>query len=597
MKDTSLQTAEMIALLAALVVGAGMWRIFRGRVEKEGLIILIGRFIAGKPWHGKPITDAGYSRKGKLALTKTGHASWFWFQTGRRRMAIRITMSLLIVLSVLGLLYRRTETLTDLAVLAVIVLVIGSVWVWDAWGRRKHHRAWIVPLHQALSGEVGWPIAKPAKEWLLVAPDRSIVRVSLPVEFKGIQHELTRIDRIVSMRLALENPIANHQLRGASPHIIYTASKPPADLVPFESILSDIMAAPPETAVLGRGKKHQVVASSFALESPHWGVSMATGGGKSSLARLVLSQMLYKGCLVLILDWKLLSHIWALRCPNVWYAGEIEEIHAALCWLTAEITRRKRAAKKHAMEYGGRSGHVWTEDVVGPRLIVCGEELNATARLLRSHWHRTRLPNEEKYSPAIAGMEQGMFAGRELGVNVMGFGQMLSARAAMSGEARENMGTRILGWYTANNWKMMAPEHPMPPRSRHTGRVQVISGGDVTETQIGWIEDEDAHELALAGKVAQWPAIGATATATIAGNVPGAADVTVAGEVINPSQRLVSLADAVQKKIIPVSLSAARMRRHRDKEGFPGYRDQRGTELLYDPVELAAYFGKIRSRA
>ncbi len=99
MKATSAQIAEMYAFLGGAVVFAGMWRIFRGRMKSEGLIILIGRFVAGKPWHGKPVTDAGWSRKGKRALTPTGHASWFWHQSGKQRLVIRATSTLLVVLT------------------------------------------------------------------------------------------------------------------------------------------------------------------------------------------------------------------------------------------------------------------------------------------------------------------------------------------------------------------------------------------------------------------------------------------------------------------------------------------------------------------
>ncbi len=75
--------------------------------------------------------------------------------------------------------------------------------------------------------------------------------------------------------------------------------------------------------------------------------------------------------------------------------------------------------------------------------------------------------------------------------------------------------------------------------------------------------------------------------------LPGRADVTVAGQVINPSRRLISLGDAAEKKIIP-SLSSAKMFRYRDKENFPPFHDQKGTELLYDPLELKAYYEKKR---
>lgn len=582
---------ETFLVIGVIVAGWGYWKVIRSRMGKVGTIILLGRWLAGKPWHGHAITDAGFSRKGTKVFTETGHASWFWHQTGRRRLLLRCGGSFVLLRTIAGLLLEPRRTVIELLVLLVIGGGVGMLWGLDAWDRRKHHSQWVVPLHLALHDVVRWPVAMPAKDWLTVTPNREFVQIRLPVSFKGEKHELKRIDDIVSARLALEAPIPRRQLGGASPSMSYTASKPPPALVPVEGLMEPIEAAPGDVAVLGRGKKGQVVAVNFAQDSPHLGVSMPPDTGKTSIARLILAQMLRKGWLALILDWKLMSHMWAYDCPNVWYAAEVGEIHAAAVWLSGEIDRRKKDALAIGRQEGGRSGRVYTE--VGPRVIVCYEEANATARLLRDYWHEHRLPRQPKYSPAIRGLEQGHFSARELGINFMTFAQMLSARAALSPEARETMGTRIVGSYTLNNWRMMAPEHPMPASSRHKGRVQVIAGGAVTETQVGWIEDEQAHALALSGSVARWAEIGETATPA---SIPTASDqqvVTVAGQVINPARRLIGLAEAAEKKIIPVSLSAAKMRRHRDKAGFPPYRDRKGLEILYDAAELKAYFEEI----
>lgn len=101
-------------------------------------------------------------------------------------------------------------------------------------------------------------------------------------------------------------------------------------------------------------------------------------------------------------------------------------------------------------------------------------------------------------------MEALLFAGRQVRVHVLSIAQMLSVRASGS-EARENMAVRILGRYSANAWKMLAPEHVMPPPSRVPGRVQVVTAA-VHETQAAWQAPREAREYATAGTVTVCPA-------------------------------------------------------------------------------------------
>lgn len=138
------------------------------------------------------------------------------------------------------------------------------------------------------------------------------------------------------------------------------------------------------------------------------------------------------------------------------------------------------------------------------RLLVIAEESNALMNRLRHYWNDVRERGDPKRSPAIDGLELALFMGRQLHVNVAQIGQMLSVRASGSGEARENLGIRIMGRASENNWKMMVPEHPYPGRTKRPGQVHVITD-DCRETQIAGPTHREARQLAVAGVVTPCP--------------------------------------------------------------------------------------------
>lgn len=131
----------------------------------------------------------------------------------------------------------------------------------------------------------------------------------------------------------------------------------------------------------------------------------------------------------------------------------------------------------------------------GPRLAVVLEEMNLTMNRLRAYWadrvaQDRALPKEDRdwlpaVSPAVRGLENASYVGRELKVHLIFISQRMSARStAGSADVRMNLGIRILAGYDADTWKMLVgPGTPMPAPSRHAGRVQVaVKGGEITET-------------------------------------------------------------------------------------------------------------------
>ena len=165
-------------------------------------------------------------------------------------------------------------------------------------------------------------------------------------------------------------------------------------------------------------------------------------------------------------------------------------------------------------------------------------------------------------------------------------GQMLSARASGSGEARENIGIRILSRYTKRNWEMLAPEHAMPLASDINGRVQVVASGKVRQTQVASVTLAEARALALDGIVTPLPA-GMPGATQVPAFAP-AGQVTAAPDSPQRGTHLITLTEAVRAGILPMSLAAARTARHRDKS-FPLPAGLHGVAHAYRASDLASY--------
>ena len=135
---------------------------------------------------------------------------------------------------------------------------------------------------------------------------------------------------------------------------------------------------------------------------------------------------------------------------------------------------------------------------------------------LRSYWadrvaEDRALPKEDReylpaVSPAIRGFENASYAGRELRVHLIFIAQRFTAEAAGGGSkgaaVRMNTGIRILGGYDDDTWKMLVGKQtPMPPPSKHEGRMQLfVQGGGLAEVQVAFFTHEQARKIAQEGR-------------------------------------------------------------------------------------------------
>ncbi|MET8838333.1 type IV secretory system conjugative DNA transfer family protein, partial [Micromonospora sp. NPDC004540] len=335
----------------------------------------------------------------------------------------------------------------------------------------------------------------------------------------------------------------------------WTVRKRPPARVGLAELVARFPALAEDEFFLGLGAGDRPVILSLSADSPHIAVSAGTGAGKSVLAQLVAVQILARGGRVLILDRKG-SHRWALGLAGVDYCTRPDQMHSALVQLAALADERNTLALHE--EEG------WNP---GPRVLVIAEELNATIGQLANFWAEARGKGDPKRSPAVAALADLLFMGRSAKVNVLAVAQMLTARAIGGPEARENFGVRMLARYTANAWKMLAPEAAMPRASRTLGRWQIVVGGQATEVQVAYMSTAEARAFACPRS-------------------PETSEVTALS---SPAGDFLTLREAAEAGVIPWTHGAAKKRLQRRIGAVPSPRGKRGTADLYAREDLAAW--------
>ncbi|MFF2236272.1 hypothetical protein [Streptomyces anulatus] len=246
-----------------------------------------------------------------------------------------------------------------------------------------------------------------------------------------------------------------------------------------------IEAMPEGTALIGISTTGKAIAVELDSESPHVLVCTASGGGSTTMLRSLTAQFLHQGAHALVLDTKRISHLWAKALPTVTHRGNIAGIHDALVHLAAELERR--------LDLDGDLDTV-------PRLIVAIYEANATLRRLARYWETFRQKDDPKTSPAIAALEEALWVERAARVHVIFDGRPQAT--VLKGAPSELFATVILARFTADTWKVLAPDIGPAPKQRHPqqGRFHVIRHGEVDETQairmtdtdvVTWLTDSD----------------------------------------------------------------------------------------------------------
>ena len=634
----------LLLLLALAALGlfilAGVARHLQARLRAHGIHALAWRLVTGEAWHGKAITDRGWTRPGRRTLTQTGYAHRRWYLPRWQHALWRLQWILAALLTCVALLVQPRRTTDYLAVTALAGTGYGGVRARTAIQNWTHHHTYVKPLHARLAGAAGIPVAARPQSWLEVPRDRTFAVLTWP---RGSElpkpQEREQIASVAAATLGMGDARPTWQLTGPRLKLKLTLPVPapawvgldriewdrraPAG-VPQDAIRLAIRDASMHELVLGIGRDGRVVKLDLQQDSPHIALSVDTGRGKSVLVRCIVPQILARGGIAAILDNKLVSHPSLRGLPNVAYADDIAKIHDFLCWLDDELTRRAEYIRDHMDLEGNIDGSP------GPPLFVIMEEQNLMRNRLASYWaamvaaDRALDKEVRKFlstaSPAVQGFENASYVGRELGVHLVFISQRFTAEAAGGGgkgaAVRMNTGIRILAGYDDATWTMLVGKGvPMPPPSRLRGRMQVhVKGGDTTEVQVAFFTHAEARAYAEQGGVrvprdlryltefrVTRPADPRPAAVVLQGRViqsgsDGAAVVTGPPELPPPVQNLMTLRQAKEAGWVPKTwtnpagaFSTLKYNARAAGRPVPAVKGKRGTQALYDAVELADF--------
>ena len=275
---------------------------------------------------------------------------------------------------------------------------------------------------------------------------------------------------------------------------VYDSLVSPVQAMEFPELLTytdsrpHILSADESFAVFGVDGKGEAVGVDLDDESPHILVNAGTGGGKSVIARTILSQQVRKGSLGVVLDIKRHSHKWAQNNPSIGYAKTLPEIGNALVELGRELHRRNEIVDLH-------DGPNETAPI-GRRVIVVMEEMNATLTQLRDL--SRRLP-KGSYTALDAYFDL-MLMGRAVKMHVVAVTQYADARVMGGVAMRENFGLRILAKYQKPSWTLLAWDAGLPlPCPPERGRGYSVNGGKAVQTQYLFLTEAEAATLASGG--------------------------------------------------------------------------------------------------
>lgn len=555
------------------------------RAMPLGIVYTVGTLIVQTIlilWPTSDKTNAGWFVKADKILHKTGRAGKWSHMPKIKRAMWRTGIFDFVVGSCVGLWLDFTLTLALLIITGLVLAVLGVFLTRNAVRNYRHHREWVRPLHHSLGGVLDVPSSHHPNTWLTIPKDfrtndEAECRIKLPKDWVNTKESRNFVLQAARDKLGYNDAIEQFHMTGRQPYLSIKPLIPPPEDVYLKDVLEIIERLPNTQSLAGLGRKRTPTIIDLESDSPHVMINGASGGGKTVLARGIVTQGMHKGDITLILDPKRHSHSWAKGLPNVKICRSDQEIHDGLLWASKELERRNILVDAYADE----NGDLPLEVELGPRIWIVCEEQNAIIKKLRRLWEKIKPPSGSNISPAIDALNELLFMGRQVKMNIVGIAQMMTARTLGGPEGRENFGIRCMARYTVNAWKMLCPEvWPMPPMNRHKGRWQIVVGGEATETQVTNWSVKEARTYAMSGKVTVFPDFNVPASQ----GTPYLADQgKQAGTV--PGPKLVGFRQAVNEGIVKCSLESLRSARKRDLE-FPKDKDSHNGELLYSADEL-----------
>ncbi|MGW1675684.1 hypothetical protein [Streptomyces sp. NPDC002324] len=360
-----------------------------------------------------------------------------------------------------------------------------------------------------LVNDLGLPADEPRENWLLLpaqlreAGARVVVR--LPWTFRGSELERAQLTELLNTRLPGEW-VGRFTFTGEHPNAVYThkpAPKPPApepacpERVGFfdPDIQEAIANAKKGEIVIGKDPFGRVVIKELGnSETPHWALSVGTGGGKSAFCQMVIAQLIRQGYHIMVADVKRVSVDIYIGVPGVYVYNDPmnpQDMRAGIDWFKEEISARSALAEAD-------------KNVEFPGFLCLIEEANEFADISREWWDDNRKARADEDGPADRAADpiwgdvaSGARLGRHVYGNILAIFQDLRDQALGGKGLRNLFRLKFMGNYTVQQWKNVIGTTPVPESVDKAGRMMVVEGNAQYWVQTCFAEPDDLKAWAI----------------------------------------------------------------------------------------------------
>ncbi|MFE9247250.1 FtsK/SpoIIIE domain-containing protein [Nocardiopsis sp. NPDC006938] len=457
----------------------------RARASRSGpgFFAYSWRWLSGSPMDGMPRTDATWLRPATMSVDPV-YRGRFYTRPRLARAGMRTGYSLVPPALGAGWWAHAPATYTLVALVAVLISVRAAWRMTIAILNSRHQRKLVEPLAKLLAPVLevteGTAIRGLEVPRTYLSDPESVIRLALPDTWRPDQ--VDQASKYIRVRLGGE---WNRSITKTSPYFVrYTHKPAPPSYLSFSDVREYLEKGGHGTPLMGLGTEQTEIRLDFDQESPHVGMSVGTGGGKSSFFRLIIAQMAFHGVKhFTVIDPKMVS-LQGMDdvIPGLKIYDEIEAEWAAISRFRAEMDRRYQILKANP-------------NATFDRMVLILEEQNSFALESQLFWKEVKEKGDPATPPIWADIAFILLKARQVNMNVIAAYQRMDDKSTGSMGLRDQFGMKLLSRFSPSQWDMLVDTRPRALDSSINGRWVAVLNGIHRQVQVPYLSLSDVEEF------------------------------------------------------------------------------------------------------
>ncbi|MFD4263786.1 hypothetical protein ACFWR9_40845 [Streptomyces sp. NPDC058534] len=365
-------------------------------------------------------------------------------------------------------------------------------------------RLWVI-----LRDDLNLPDDEPRENWLLLperlGADGARIALRLPWTFRGSELERQQVTELINSRLP-GDWVGRYSFTGETFTAVYTHKPPPKPPAPEpecpegvgffdEDIQEAIANCKKGEIVVGKDTFGNIVIKEMGDgETPHWALSVGTGGGKSAFCQMVIAQLVAQGYYIFAADVKRVSvsnYIGVVGCYIYNDPMNPQDMRNGVQWFVDEISARSAISEADpTAEF--------------PGILCLIEEANEFADVSREWWDDNRKtkddedgPKDRAADPIWGTVASGARLGRHVHGNILAVFQDLRDQALGGKGLRNLFRLKFMGNFSVNSWNNVIGTKPVPDSIDKAGRMMIVEGNSQNWVQTLYATPDELRAWAI----------------------------------------------------------------------------------------------------